>query len=393
MSRPPYFYLSYAHSGPSSEDAPVTTDHEVYRFYTELSEAVAREASLPLDSKVGFIDQEIELGADSNAAIATALAAAQVFVPLYSPCYFNKSWPVRERHAFRHRLERLGLPGTAHQIPVLWTPFLPWEVNEDIRQASMLGHDIPEYLENGVRALSLLTMFESAYQEIRRRLAEYIVEFARGDLLGISPPPDLSTQPEAAPSDAQIVVAVIAPSEEDLPAGRLSRHYGSASRLWRPYAGQAQPIADYVAATAARLGAVALVGGFAEVSDQFIRRPAILLIDPWIIRTEGGRQALDAVRQAAEQWVAPLLVIDGDEPFRAAESNHLADEVIALMVKSGARKVHKVSRLEEFVNLLPRLITDVLNQFLQHRARPDAAPGKRFSLREQPPTINGKVEP
>lgn len=394
MSGPPYFFLSYAHSGPSSEGAVRTTDSEVRRFFVDLSLEVAERAGLAGADSAGFLDQNLPLGADWNAAITNALGRAQVFVPLYSPSYFNKSWPKRERESFKQRLTDAGLAeASARIMPVLWTPFASWEINDEISHAMALGADEPEYLENGMRALSIL--LEAPYKRLLNRLAMRIVECTELQWLEPSTAPDVGAIAETPPRDAQFVVAVIAPAGDNVPSDQQAPHYGPASKLWRPFVErQAQPVAEYVAGAAERLGSSTIVDGFTEVKEYLSRRPAIVLIDPWIVRTEGGLQSLLAAVDGLELWVPPLLIIDIEDPFYSAESRRLADEVTELMSSAGVRNVRKVSHLEELVNVVPRLITQALSQFLEHRRvrRDPGSPSGRYSLRDMPPSTNGKVD-
>src|SRR4051794_16905289 len=93
-----HFFLSYAHSAPLSADVRPDTDTDTWvrRCFEDLSGEVGR--LLSRDPRgVGFVDYLAEPGADWKAVQTEMLGRAEVFVPLYSPGYFNKSWPMRER--------------------------------------------------------------------------------------------------------------------------------------------------------------------------------------------------------------------------------------------------------------------------------------------------------
>jgi hypothetical protein len=99
-----YFFLSYAHSAPTSERVWSDADPTVSVFFADLATAVTARARPAEGMEIGFFDQQIPPGADMKAQLCDALGRAEVFVPLYSPGYFAKSWPMREQEAFRGRL-------------------------------------------------------------------------------------------------------------------------------------------------------------------------------------------------------------------------------------------------------------------------------------------------
>src|SRR4051812_44361657 len=102
------FFLSYAHSAPLATMGDTNSDADVWvrRCFADLSEAVA--GLLGADpATVGFVDYLVEPGTDLKAMLTEKLGKAEVFVPLYSPGYFNKAWPIRERAVFLERLRRV----------------------------------------------------------------------------------------------------------------------------------------------------------------------------------------------------------------------------------------------------------------------------------------------
>src|SRR6476659_7455305 len=111
-----YFFLSYAHSAPPDPDpederGPVEepdSDPVVEKFYEDLAGAVRARARPGSREPMGFFDQAIPAGSDIKAELSRALGAAQVFVPLYSPSYVTRSWPLREQEVFRRRLAWAG---------------------------------------------------------------------------------------------------------------------------------------------------------------------------------------------------------------------------------------------------------------------------------------------
>src|SRR5258705_5774064 len=97
VSRGLYFFLSYAHSPPPSDDIQTDTDHWVRIFYEDLCAEVKRLAQPDTGMDIGFFDPLIPPGSDWKVHLARYLGAAEVFVPLYSPGYLNRAWPLSER--------------------------------------------------------------------------------------------------------------------------------------------------------------------------------------------------------------------------------------------------------------------------------------------------------
>ncbi|MGH3158828.1 MAG: TIR domain-containing protein, partial [Streptosporangiaceae bacterium] len=117
------FFLSYAHTPPLEGPPNPDPDRWVGELFTDLNAAVERHPSWRSWLGSGFYDQQIPAGADWKESISHALSAAQVFVPLYSRGYIERSWPGTEWVRFRGRMERAGVANPEHRfVPVLWTP-------------------------------------------------------------------------------------------------------------------------------------------------------------------------------------------------------------------------------------------------------------------------------
>src|SRR5687767_13945399 len=87
-----YFCLSYAGS-------PTGIDHWVRTFFNDLSAEVSRCARESSGLNPGFADFQLT-GDARDAAVARALASAQVLVPLYSPDYLARQESHRELRTF-----------------------------------------------------------------------------------------------------------------------------------------------------------------------------------------------------------------------------------------------------------------------------------------------------
>lgn len=363
-----YFFLSYAHSPPVGDEARTDTDAWVSVFFRDLSDQVSQHARPASRLSVGFIDQQIPLGSDWKAVLAEALGAAEVFVPLYSPGYFSKSWPMGERESFRERLAASGVVDPGRRVtPVLWIPFPSWDSPPEVDEALEIGGHATEYAENGMRALCMLASYRDAYHTVLDRLARRIVEIAERSPLGPSRAPNLDEVANRVRAEAAFVVTVLAPTTADRPAGRRPRGYADSSRRWQPFGErQALPVADHAASTAERLGLPTRVADLADARELFPRYPAVLLIDPWIVAGPEGAHVLRDTLATLPDWVVPVVVVDRDDPQYAPRGEALADEVMTMLSASGVPRAELVRQVKEFVEVMPALVTEARRQYLRN---------------------------
>ncbi|MEV0152340.1 TIR-like protein FxsC [Micromonospora sp. NPDC050686] len=359
-----YFFLSYAHSVPP-HGGRTDTDTWVGRFFADLSAEVSRLARPTAGMGIGFYDQEIPLGADWKAALAEALGRAQVFVPLYSPGYFRRPWALGEQASFRGRLAVApGADPAIHLAPVLWIPFPTWELHPDLAPARALGEGLPGYAENGARALCMLDVYHDEYFALLARLAGRIVDAAERHPLVPSRAPGLDEVARPAPVDPDLAVAVLAPTRDRLPAGRGAGRYAATSRGWRPFGDQQElPVAEYAVSTAERLGLSARPVDFDAAGELLDRRPAVLLIDPWVAAAPGAVGALVAAVRGLRPWVVPAVITDADDPQSGAR---LAEDVTTMLQNAGVPQVKRAGSVREFVALIPALVTEARRQYLKH---------------------------
>jgi FxsC-like protein len=362
-----YFFLSYAHSAPMLEDPRLDPDKWVKVFFDDLSAEIRRRLRAPDGPQVGFFDGQLPMGADWKAALADALGAAQVFVPLYSPGYVSNSWPLGELESFRKRLKASQASEKyRHIAPVLWIPLPSWDQTAETREALELGSDLPAYGENGLRALCMLSSYRRQYQEILGRIAREIVEVAQQHPLPSSVVPTLDEMAEISRTDAQFVVVVAAPTRAELAPEGDPTVYTARSEQWRPFgADQALPAASYVASTAERLGLATYITGFTEVGDVLASHPAVILIDPWILGGGAGEHDLASVLKRLPQWAIPLIVVDEDDQQTARRGNQLAARVADMLAAAGRPRAKRVGRLQEFVQVMPGLVTEARRQYLK----------------------------
>jgi FxsC-like protein len=393
-----YFFVSYARVPPPAERLAsgdgadgYLPDQLVENFFQELSGRVASRAG---DTRlgIGLYDRSGAGGPDLNAALARALGVAEVLVPLVSPRYVQPgSWAMRELESFRRRLSRAPGDTSGHIQHVLWLPLPPGDRTPG--GVAHLGRDIPEYEEYGLGALSDLPRYRPAYVTIMDRLADNIVQVAQHSPLGPSPAPLPEDRPTHEPLDADLVIAVLAPTARELPPTRRRDGYGSSRSDWSPFLdARPLPVAQQAATIAERLDLATMVVDLPG-SDAALRalqdRPGLLLVDPWITATPAGRTMLRERLAGIPSWTTVVVVSDGDDEQFPIDGERLHRAAIAMLDDVGVAPSVRVEiqRSEQFMRLMPAVLTQARRGFLKSRpsiysGRPrfgDVVPGSSHS--------------
>jgi hypothetical protein len=118
----PYFFLSYARTPRTDQNPSVDPNLWVHKLYADLSAEVLELVNSPI---AGFMDREIRVGMPWSRQLMTALATCKVFVPLYSPRYFDSENCGKEWYVFSRRVldQKARKPETEMAIvPALWVP-------------------------------------------------------------------------------------------------------------------------------------------------------------------------------------------------------------------------------------------------------------------------------
>jgi len=368
-----YFYLSYAHSPPLAGDLQEDPDEYVRQFFDDLTDAVSNHASPGSGLIPGFFDQDIPVGSDWKESLSRALGAAEVFVPLYSPGYFARSWPGREWACFHRRMELAGLKEPERRFaPVLWTPLSDQRELPDLRAALEVGASESEYEKSGLRALR--RMYRNSYYTVVDQLAERVVAVAERSPLAPSAVPDIDEMKSAFRPEARLAkfaVAVAAPTQRTVPAGGDPGCYGDSSIKWRPFPGQELSLAEYARQVAERLDFEVEFTSLDEACDPAAGRPGIVLVDPWFIADDHGRGLLSVVRRLPP-WVLPLLVLGSPDDMLAGRLAEKARGMLspagALPAESSRRASRSVGSLKDFVALVPALVAEAERRFLSGHA-------------------------
>ncbi|MGH3695994.1 MAG: TIR-like protein FxsC [Pseudonocardiaceae bacterium] len=356
-----YFFLSYAHSAPTSELVRSDSDPSVGDFFKDLTEAVKKRAKPAEGMEIGFFDQQIPPGADMKALLSGALGSAEVFVPLYSPGYFAKPWPMREQAVFHGRLRTASaVAPDEHIIPILWTPFSSWETHTPTAARTLsIGAGISEYGENGLRALRMLASYRHSYQLVLSQLADEIVKVAERSPLGPSAAPDLNDVPGPATAEAGFLVAMLAPEHGVSRAPHAVR--GGENSWWRTYVGRRiPPVAEYAGSVAERLGLDTWVADFVEVKELFARTPAIVIVDPWVV-ADRGSEFLTSTFADLPKWVVPL-VLDGQ---RGGSDSVMAEKAVEALGSALHVPVNRVNSMDQLDEILPTAVARARRTYLR----------------------------
>jgi FxsC-like protein len=379
-----YFFLSYAHTAPLAGAEPEPADYWVRKVFDDLSEAVCEAAGLARGSRVGFFDGLLDAGADWKARTTQELGAAEVFVPLYSPRYFAMSWPGREWSSYSARLadEPPDEP-SAHIMPVLWAPMAGSAGPSAAPDPLSIVDDVPEYAENGLRALKMLNLYGEQYTKVVSRLGRWIVDIARQRPLGSSRVPPLDEVPSAfryKGADDDFVVAVAAPTRATAPPGRAVSWYGEKSTDWHPFGEREQlRLADHAVTAAERLDFSTAVLSVGAAADERSATPSVVLIDPWIAEPVRDRNdALDDLRRLYaggrhRPWALPLIVLNADDQESADRRRPLIARLTRILEEVGAPLVHDswgestvITSIEEFAQAIPALVAEAERRYLRH---------------------------
>ncbi|MDQ2879748.1 MAG: TIR-like protein FxsC [Actinomycetota bacterium] len=374
-----YFFLSYAHSAPTSERVQSDSDPSVGVFFADLAAAVAARARPTEGMEIGFFDQHIPSGADIKVLLSHTLGSAEVFVPLYSPGYFAKSWPIREQEVFQSRLRAASAAAPErHIVPILWTPLSSREqtedIVEDIARALSIGAGISDYGENGLRALCMLMSYQRSYQRVLSRLADEIVEVAERSPLGPSAAPDLDDVPYPRDEEPGFLVAMLAPRHVGLHTAQAVK--GSENLWWRMYPGRRiPPVAEHAGSVAARLGLATRVADFLEVEELFGQTPAIVIVDPWVV-ADRGPAFLTSTFVGLPEWVVPL-VLDGQRGAPGSDSA-MAKKAVEELDSALQGPVNRVNSMDQLDEILPTMVARARRTYLREGpVYPPAGPSKR----------------
>ncbi|MFI6449054.1 TIR-like protein FxsC [Kitasatospora sp. NPDC050543] len=402
----PYFFLSYAHTPRAGARGAGDPNHWVRQLYRDLCEAVLQLTTLPAGAPVGFMDESMHQGELWAERLAQELATCRVFVPLYSPRYFNSLACGQEWHCFTQRPvypANIDSERTSGVVPVLWVAMGQYKLPE-VASRLQFNHASfgPDYAAEGLYALMKLTYFRSAYELAVHRLARRIVEVAEETVIPVGRQLDFQAQPSAfnvAAPTRQLRISVLSYHQAELPPGRNPDYYGPRRTDWHPYQPAAgRPLAEHAVRLARQLGFQPSVHEFDEelaglADDGPPTAPGLLLLDRWALHDERRRELVRRFDRANAGWVGVL------EPWNMADPDCVEhDGSLGELSAQTLRLTHRAARpsfqgalagpsglnsLEEFDDALPRAAMKAKYAFEDRtRSGPEEPVPQRPSLRD-----------
>lgn len=373
----PYFFLSYAHTPRHDDGSGRDPDRWVAKLYADLRDHIIAMTSVH-PSEAGFMDREIRSGAPWPRRLAVALARCRVFVPLYSPRYFQseecgKEWLAFTRRMLHHR--------SAHEqevnaiIPALWVPVSDSRLPEAARSIQYKYEALGQrYASEGFYGIIKLSHYRRDYQRAAYELARLIVDVA--DAAGVAPgrPAEYHSlvspfTDAASPGVKRMQITVGAPRAGELPPRRSPEYYGSTARDWNPYHPHcARPLAEHAADLVRYLGYQTTVTTLDGASGHGGETPSpgLFLVDAWLAATASGRARLRAFDAAAPAAVRPLVPWNTEDQQTAAGEGTLKPRLAqALPTMLAGGGVRGIASLEEFSDVVPPLIRKAEREFLR----------------------------
>ncbi|MFE2429475.1 TIR-like protein FxsC [Streptomyces sp. NPDC059373] len=391
----PYFFLSYAHTPRFDVSKASDPDMWVVRLYQDLCEHVMSLTDHPAGSPVGFMDRDmLRTGENWSQRLSEALATCRVFVPLFSPRYFQSEVCGREWYAFSRRAleSRYAQSNSQAIVPALWIPVLPESLPDPARHLPAVPDEFgTEYAANGLYGLMKLSIFRREYEIAVYQLARAIVRTATSGPTAEGRPLKYSEVPNAfgpRSGSRRLRIVVVAPTRDELPEGHSGRCYGESSLDWNPYRPASEPpLAEVTANHMRGLDYLTSTVSFEEAADELIAgdppdAPTLMLLDRWALNDPRRRELLAQVDVAARPWVSVIVPWKSDDPDNLsleAPAPSDVEKTLPRVVQRG-RSVSRaatggVPTLEAFVDVLPAVIQRATAQFTRNAvAHPPRGP-------------------
>jgi FxsC-like protein len=362
---------------------------------------------LPPTQKAGFMDRELRQGHEWPERLSNALATCRVFVPLYSRRYFKsehcgKEWFAFNRRRLNHKAKNASPVETI--VPALWIPMPDYLLPEAATavQYNAAGFS-PLYAEHGFYGIMKVSRWRDVYEEAVYLLAKRIVTAAEasppvgpgGNVPYESLPSAFGGQGAAGPGDKPLRVTVVAPSRDELPAGRDRSYYGKDIQEWNPYRQDSmRSLADHAAELAHSLSYTPEVGDLYRheaglVGSEPPSRPEVLLIDPWAAMQPECRDILRRLDAMDKPWVQVIVVWNQQDAQMQTDAERIRaalDAALPRKLREGratsALAVRGVPSLDDFGMVLPAVIAAAGRHYLrsasthlpQEPHEPDEAP-------------------
>ncbi|MEZ0075989.1 TIR-like protein FxsC [Planotetraspora sp. GP83] len=317
----PYFFLSYAHIPTHDPNSRTDPNRWVVKLFEDLCDHIINMTNLP-QGQAGFMDVDLRSGHHWPDRLADALATCKVFVPLYSPRYFESDQCGKEWAAFQQRVNNhTGPEGHLPEaiVPALWSP-IPPERLPAVAQSIQFTHDVlgSRYRDEGFYGLVKISAMRSHYQRATMGLAKRIVEVAQRTHVGsMEPPPkyaDLRSAFDDYSPQRPLRVTVVAPDLTHLPADRNPYYYGLTPEEWNPFrrGSNTRPLVSHAEEIATAHGFLPEVGSLDDharllTSPERPGEPSVMLVDPWATTGPDCHRTLRAFDRRNRQSVSVIV--------------------------------------------------------------------------------------
>jgi FxsC-like protein len=414
--RAAYFLISYPHTEHNgdhgSERAP---DYWVIKFYNDLCRNVEELVAAAPGIRVGVLDRDLWVEDDWIAGLPAALGSCRVLVPLYSQRYFESDACGKEWHAFADRPTGRAQPAEAPAIvPVMWMPMPSSALHPAARSVPIEYGDVDSYTSRGLYGIIKRAKYRADYFQFVREVAQRVVDTAKRSPAAWWPDVDYDSLPNpfgpaGAPESGapRLLITVLAPQSDNLPAGRHGQYYGRAAWDWMPYRpASQQPIAQFTANFARSLGYRPYVCDLQERADDLLTdgqaaHPELLIVDPWAVTRPDVNRLVAQFKLAEKPWVQVVIpwnpadaeTATAESQLRLALSSALGRKLELGRVTAGIA-VGGVPSIAQFGSVLPSLIPAVGNRYLGNAAAypPDGSVVEKPTLQGFTPSPQNSLE-
>jgi FxsC-like protein len=387
MTGSPYFFLAYAHTQEQSL---------VRQLFEDLSTEIRERTTLPLATEVGFMDTPvIPVGSEWRPEVLEALATCRVFLPLYSPRYFDRVECGREWACFAQRMldDRARRAGDAPPaiVPALWTPVDMEKVPERVRQIQVNHEKFGStYAAEGFYTIIKNSLYEQDYITAVQELAKHIIRTAEASTLAPAQVSDFDQIEDAfapnhttGPVDRKLTVVVAAPRIDRLPEGRDPECYGPSAVDWNPWRTHQvrNSVGSHTADVARWHNYQPNIVSFDEDFD-IIRSSAperglgLLLVDAWSIEITDLAEQLKRFDQLELDWIGTLAPWNRADPQTDRNAERLWGRLLETMPKRlGEARLPtsphpRVKTPEQLRSALPYVLDRALNAYLSRTPEP-----------------------
>jgi FxsC-like protein len=370
----------------------------VVTLYNDLCKHIMQLTNLPFGAKPGFMDRELRAGNDWPRELAHALATCRVFVPLYSRRYFESEQCGKEWFAFSRRVLKQAAKDASRPeaiIPAIWVPIELSGLPEAALRIQFDHRELGDrYVTRGFYGIIKLSRYRDDYEEAVYELAQRIVDVAQRTPVEPGQPDDYEALESAFGNAAQrlaegrapgasggrpLRVTMVAPTSDELPAGRGSYHYGRTTREWNPYRPDSiRPLADHASDLVRNLDYRPVVGDLDSHGDELTAEgspedPEVLLVDPWATTQAECQETLKRFDAQHKPWVQVVVPWNRNDTETVSAESQLRNSLDASLKHKLAEvrvtskmAVRGVPCLDDFSQVLPVVIQAAIRQYLKH---------------------------